>query len=236
MARGRGESLSEKLKILADIQLRDWSSRTRQFPYDPDELLGMAGTYDRRIKAIEESREYNNIGKDNRKNEVVIETYGQVSKWGEKMLSGLDGRIDSLRTSIRSVTMPPNPKDSSEAILFELRQQEIRKAFSATDALEAEILFLNSPPAVRDALISGPPVVRRSPDGVPMAEPFVRSEVVDRVLMGEAEAAAGSEKVDELRELELLRGKFESLLVMFRAELKKQTSVILSEPVEAMKG
>jgi len=152
------------------------------------------------------------------------------------MFSGLDGRIDSMRTSIRNVTMPPRPKDSNEALLSELRQQEIRRAFEGTDALEAELLFLSSSPEIRNALISGPPVVRRTPDGV-RVEPFVRSELIDRVLMGEAESAAGSEKVNELRELETLRGKFEALLTMFQAELSKQApNVILAEPVEAMKG
>lgn len=235
MARGH-TSLSEKLKILADTQLRSWGSSPRQFNYDPEEILEMAGTFDNRIKVIEESREYNHLGKDNRKKEVVIETFGQVSKWGEKMFSGLDGRIDSMRTSIRNVTMPPRPKDSNEALLSELRQQEIRRAFEGTDALEAELLFLSSSPEIRNALISGPPVVRRTPDGV-RVEPFVRSELIDRVLMGEAESAAGSEKVNELRELETLRGKFEALLTMFQAELSKQApNVILAEPVEAMKG
>mgnify|MGYP000334630422 CR=1 FL=1 len=234
MVRGH-TSLSEKLRILADTQLRSWGSSPRQFNYDPQEILEMAGTFDNRIKVIEESREYNHLGKDNRKNEVVIETYGQVSKWGEKMFSGLDGRIESMRDSIRNLTKPPGPKDSTEAILFELRQMEIRKAFSSTDALEAELLFLNSSPEIRNALINGPPVVRRTPDGGIVAEAFVRGELIDRIMMGEAEAAAGPEKVAEIRELSELRAKFESLLTMFQAELKKQTNVVLAEPV-AMKG
>ncbi len=224
----KGESLREKLKLLADIQSR----RPAAYPFDASEILSMAEDYDTRLESIQKNRGLNNLGRSDAVATLAKETYGRLGAFAEKTLGGLTANIDSKRRLLLGAQ--PTPTDPTAALLQELKRQEIRRAFQGLDSLQAELLFLDATPEIRDALASGPPVVRRSPDGLPRAEPFVKPSTVDKVSIGEAEASNPSGAA-EIRDLEGLRGKYEALVNMFKQELKKQTHEVLDEPVAALK-
>ena len=86
----KGESLQERLKVLAGIQLQ----RQGQFEYDPGEVLEMAKSYDQRFAAIRKNRGLDGIGKSDAAGSLAKETFGRLTAWADKVLGGLRRRID----------------------------------------------------------------------------------------------------------------------------------------------
>lgn len=222
MAKGPGESLKEKTKLFVDIQ----GKSPVGLMYDPDPALEIASKYDRRLAEIDGDPNLSPIGVSNSKNKAAVETYGKISAWGEKHIGVMTQRIDDGINRLLKRTVRPTPADSSAATLIELRRQEIRRQFEGLDALSIEAVFLNADQEVRDALASGPPILRREKGKVPQLEPMVKPELVSSTLMGEAENE-DPKAVTEIRKFEVIRGQYEGITNFIKSELRKVTSINL---------
>lgn len=222
-----GSGLFEKLSTL--VQIQQQSREASDLNYDPGDLLEMAKDYDQKFAGINKNPRLSTLGVDDAKNELVRETFGKFTAWSEKAMGNLTDQIDSLRAALRNET-GTGPTDPTEKLLLEIRQQEIRRAFVGLDAIEAELVFTAGTPEVRAALLGGPGVLRRGSSKLPKVEPFIDPEVADRVLLGELESGNPA-KVEEIKTFEILRNKFQALIIMFRGALVAQSPTIGGEPV-----
>ena len=149
-----------------------------------------------------------------------MKTLAKLEAWEKKIPQGLSTRIEVETATIRRKFDPEVKLNSTELLVREIRESEIRRSLEGVDPAMLGLRYGSLGAEVREAIRHAPLRVVADKKGPPKSVPLVAQKVIDD-FDAMAMAEDFPEETAEIQELQELRGTYENLARAIRGELGK---------------